>query len=473
MTTLVDRMRYLRHTLVPLPRKYGPEFRRLFDFLQEHQYAGREELAAFQWQQLKALLEYAYVHVPYYRRTFGGIGLHPNDIKTPEDFRQVPILSKEDVAAHSEELKSDQFDQLKPISTTTSATTRDGLVTYRSGHLESYRKAVVWRHFFNIGYHFRDRRAQLTVPLNFVATPTEMPIDHNENSLLIDPRGITDENIRRIYERLASFQPKLLFCQPSNAAMLVESFRRNNLSPLMIPIVYCLGERLYPEYRAAITSFFGDNLIQYYGNRENTASAGELADGRMYINSEYCYLEFLSPDNRPLVGSPADIISTSLQNFAFPLIRYQTEDLGVYHGYPEPVLRSFETMEVIGGRGKDLLLTKTGLIAPQVIPIIDSVCANRYRRIQLEQPTRDELIVRLIPNAAFNHKRDPALVRKAVSDGFDGQFRVSVELVDDIKSTGASKYKFVISEPAMKCLRVSNSAFIPAAGGTNRNSDSH
>jgi phenylacetate-CoA ligase len=453
MASLIDTLRRVWHTAIPLPLKYGGEFRRLFHFLQEHQHGSREELAAFQWQQLKALLAYAYDHVPYYHRTFDEVGLHPDDVRSPADFRQIPILYKEQIVTHGEELKSDQFDRFDPIPTTTSATTRDGLTIYRSLYLEHYRLANVWRHYFNIGYHFREPRAQLTVPLKSVSDSKEMPIDNNENALLIDPHSVTLENSSRIYERLKSFQPKLLYCQPASVAVLIEYFRQRGFSPFPIPIIYSLGEKLYPEYRALITSFFGDGIIQYYANRENTVAATELNDGRMYINSEYCYVEFLSSDGPCADGTPGDIVTTSLQNYAFPLIRYHTEDLGASHGYPQGALRNYETMEIIGGRGKDLLLTMNGLIAPQVLPVIERVCAGKFKRVQLEQRTLDDLVVRVIPNETFDHRHDPARIEAAYRECFQNQFKVEVELVEKIDRTDAGKYKFVISEPAMNYLR--------------------
>jgi phenylacetate-CoA ligase len=453
MSPFLETFRRHRHTLIPLPWKYGREFRRLFRFLNEHQHCSREELADFQWRHLKLLLAYAYEHVPYYRESFAAIGLHPGDIATPGHFRQIPILRKDEVAANIEKLKSDQFDKLKPLQTTTSATTRDSLTTYRSQLVERYRLATVWRHYHNLGYHFRDPRAQLTVQLRFLSDPLEMPVDYNENCLLLDTRALRYEHCQRIHERLQAFQPRMLFCQPSNVVCLIEFFRQRGLPPIEIPIIYSLGEKVYPEYRQAIESFFGGTLVQYYGNRENTASASQLADGRFYVNSEYCCLEVLPPDGRPARGVPGDIISTSLHNYAFPLIRYDTEDLGICCGHPDDALRNYQTIEIVGGRGKDLLLTREGLLAPSVSRTTDSVCAGKYKRVQLEQLSMDELVVRLIPLPGFCPQRDCALLEKAWSDLFPGQFKVSVELVENIDRTDSGKYKMVISEPAMNYLR--------------------
>jgi len=451
----IEPLRRFWHTLVPLPVKYGSEFRRTFAFLQKSQYGSREEIESYQWQRIQALVIYAYEHVQYYRQTFDRAGIHPQDIKTHDDYRRIPVLYKENVVENFELFKSDEFEKLAPISTVTGSSTRDGLRLYRSERAEVVRKSVVWRHFFNIGFRFRDRRAQLTVPLNFVRNIYEMPLDYNENLLMIDSRAITPGFSPQIYRRLQAFSPKMLFCQPSNAVMFVEYCKQNGLPPLSIPIVYVLGEKVYPEYHEILADYFGGRIVQFYGNRENTASVGELEDGRMYINSDFCYLEFESAEGNPVLGQPADIISTALENYAFPLIRYHTEDVGVLHGHPDGALRNFPVMEIVGGRGKDLLLTRNGLILPQTNPFLKSIMFDRYKRIQLEQKSLDDLVVRIVPTSAFDVDNDRQLLESSFTKYFNGQFKIAVEVVEEISRTSTGKNRYVISDIAIRHLRES------------------
>ena len=42
--SFTDKLRRWRHTLLPLPRKYGKRFQQVFSFLQSHQHASREEI---------------------------------------------------------------------------------------------------------------------------------------------------------------------------------------------------------------------------------------------------------------------------------------------------------------------------------------------------------------------------------------------------------------------------------------------
>ena len=67
----------------------------------------------------------------------------------------------------------------------------------------------------------------------------------------------------------------------------------------------------------------------------------------------------------------------------------------------------------------------------------------------------DDLVVRVIPNEAFDHRHNQARIEAAYRECFQSQFKVEVELVKQIDRTDSGKYKFVISEPAMNYLRQS------------------
>jgi phenylacetate-CoA ligase len=453
MAGIIENARRIRHTLLPLPLKYGRRFRQVYSFLREHQHLSVEEVAEYQLQRLQALVDYAYHHVPFYRERLDKTDIHPGDIKSLEDFAKIPVLTKDEVEKNQMTLMSDEFEKLNPIVTATSATTRDFLQTYRSAETELWRRAVVWRHYNNVGYRFREPRARLTTRLHFIKDKREMPIDYSENELLIDPTGINMEHSRKIHARMRDFAPKMLICQPSNVAILTHNFRHLGLEPFHIPIVFTLGERLYPEYRETIGSYFGCRLIDYYANRENTAAACQYSDDRMYIQTEYCHLEFLDEQGEQVTGKQGDIISSSLVNRAFPLIRYHTDDVGIYRGHPEGAAESFPVMEIVGGRGKDLILTKKGLRCPHLWYHMKENGFDRFVQVQTEQVSHGELVFRIIPKPDFRDAEDRRLAEKIICDYFDHEFKINIEVVDQIPATKGCKNRMVISDLAMNYLR--------------------
>ncbi|MFH2056365.1 MAG: hypothetical protein ABIJ61_10435 [bacterium] len=452
---MLETLRRWRHTFLPLPVKYGRRFREVFELLRNHRNVSREQLEAYQWQQLKALLDYAYQHVPFYKQRFDSQDIRPEDIRTKADFRKLPILTKDDVIANRESLKSDEFVKFKPILTLTSGTTRDNTALYRSRDTEIWRSAVAWRYFFEIGYRFRDPRVRISIPLRHQSDLGKMPVDFNENALMIESHLITPEFAPVIYERIRSFKPKLIYCQPENLVQLIIYCREHDLEPFEVPLVLSVGEALLPEFKTIITEFMNSWVVDYYANRENVVAAGELGDGRMYTFGDYCYPEFLGKDGVPVQGKPGEIVSTSLVNYAFPLIRYNTDDIGIDRGYAADGLWPMPTMEMYGGRGKDLIVTRKGIVNPRPYSLFTGIGFVNFHQLQLEQLSLDEAVLRVVPSAAFDRERELPGLEKSVREYFDNQLRIRVnlELVDEIPRTASGKFKFVISDLAMQYLR--------------------
>ena len=54
----------------------------------------REELEKRQLEDLKEIVQFAYDHAPYYKRSFDEAGVKPSDIKTLKDIQKFPFIDK-------------------------------------------------------------------------------------------------------------------------------------------------------------------------------------------------------------------------------------------------------------------------------------------------------------------------------------------------------------------------------------------
>src|SRR5687768_7770077 len=63
----------------------------------------RDELRALQWRRLKRQLAYNYANAPFHRERLDAAGLHPEDIRTWDDFLKVPVMNKSDHRRAQEE----------------------------------------------------------------------------------------------------------------------------------------------------------------------------------------------------------------------------------------------------------------------------------------------------------------------------------------------------------------------------------
>jgi len=62
-----------------------------------NQYLSRDALRGIQFKKLKGLLDHAYNTVPFYKNSFKQAGVSPEDIRTWDDFKNVPILTKDQI----------------------------------------------------------------------------------------------------------------------------------------------------------------------------------------------------------------------------------------------------------------------------------------------------------------------------------------------------------------------------------------
>ena len=101
-----------KHILIPVAdrlthRGISKEWR-----LMEHMdNATEQELMALQNQRLQALIQHCYENVPYYTKLFDERGLKPEDIQCREDLQKLPILTKQIIRDHYDELVSKDIDK--------------------------------------------------------------------------------------------------------------------------------------------------------------------------------------------------------------------------------------------------------------------------------------------------------------------------------------------------------------------------
>ena len=74
-----------------------PKAIRAFSQFLRSQYLSPDELFELNWRKRKRLLSHAFNTVPYYRKRYTDLSIQPSDIRNPEDFEKLPLLTKQDV----------------------------------------------------------------------------------------------------------------------------------------------------------------------------------------------------------------------------------------------------------------------------------------------------------------------------------------------------------------------------------------
>ena len=88
--------RLLRSTIYPFGQRIlKRDFLRMMAEAEQNQFKSRDEIQAIQFRKLTNLIEHAYKTVPFYREDFTSKGIHPADIRSWDDYHQLPILKRE------------------------------------------------------------------------------------------------------------------------------------------------------------------------------------------------------------------------------------------------------------------------------------------------------------------------------------------------------------------------------------------
>ena len=88
------------------------------------------------------------------------------------------------------------------------------------------------------------------------------------------------------------------------------------------------GTQMTPAMERRITRVFGISVFQTYGLNEIGIVAIRCEAGRYHENVEHCLVEIVDDDgNKTKVGEIGRIVVTTMNNYAMPLIRYDTGDM--------------------------------------------------------------------------------------------------------------------------------------------------
>jgi phenylacetate-CoA ligase len=206
------------------------------------------------------------------------------------------------------------------------------------------------------------------------------------------------------------------------------------------------AETLTPEMRHDIEAAFEAPVYNRYGLRElaNVAQEANPRDGLEIV--EYAkWVEIIGPDDRPVTpGNLGRIIVTDLWNYGFPLIRYDTGDIGRLHSGPSRQGRQPLVLPEVAGRVTDFLIDRkgnavSGLILPHLMKDFPAVS-----KFQARQSRQGDVEVRIVCQASLSTE-DQDRIASVIARHLSG-VSVRVELVTAIPTSPSGKHRPVISE---------------------------
>ena len=412
-------------------------------FLEKSQWWSRDELLDFQWRELRKLLDHAFRTVPYYREKYAAAGIALEDVRTPADFARLPILTKDEVNAHREELRSTAFrGRMVPHSTSGSswAPTRFYIT------MESYdwRMAASQRVYTWAGCSLGERSVYLWGD----------SIGHFSRFSLLKKRAYravhrqvyyhtkvqSRELWDRIYRRIIAFRPSVLVGYVSSLEEFARYLLEEGKRVPSVTGVIAGAEVVYDDTRKLVKEAIGAPLFNTYGSREFMSIAGECAlhDG-LHINCENVLVETA----RPASEGPSDLVITDLHNYGMPFLRYAIGDIGLLQERPCPCGRGLPCLQSIEGRVSDSLRTIDGRVVSGIWFSGLAIGIPEFREYQVRQERLDKVVISAVLTRPLSDASQRLLDRE-VRKAFGEATEVQLDVVDCIPKLASGKRRRVI-----------------------------
>ena len=323
--------------------------------IQEMNTWNAEQIREWQEKQLQRIVDQAYNHTIYWKRIFDERGLKPSDICTLEDIKKLPILTKQDIRAHYDEIVPDNVKQFRYRKDQTGGTTGEPmryLVSEDVWGFVSANKIVAWK---TTNYRYGDAFMALGSAsiFNKKASFARLILDKIRNEYAVNSMNLDDALCQLYINMLNKKQIHYIYGYASAIYLLAKYALDHKIDMNNMQGAFTTSENLTDVYRETIERAFGCRVMDCYGSRDAAVTCFEISPKNYHVGYG-AYVEVVDE----FETHKGTLIATNLLNMAFPLLRYEFGDVAEldnnHVGYNGQVLHQ------IYGRTSDVLRLDNG-----------------------------------------------------------------------------------------------------------------
>lgn len=253
---------------------------------------------------------------------------------------------------------------------------------------------------------------------------------------------LTDLYIKKIIESLKKNTSNIGWIgYPSGFELICKYLDKTKSKPINsnVSSIIAMSEGLNTYTKKAMQKYFGAPVVSRYSTMETGIVAQQKRHKDSFtINWASFYVEiFKVNEDKPAdINELGRIVVTDLYNYAVPIIRYDTGDLGIidYTATP-PVLKHVE------GRKTDVIYNTKGEVISSFI-ITNVVDYEGIKQGQLIQEKEKEYTLKLNTSSEFNEE---AQVVKQFKGFLGKDAKIKIEYVSEVPRLSSGKQKATIN----------------------------
>lgn len=425
--------------------KDGSRHLEYLGYLQRVQYDPPDVVRARQLAALKKILKHAYATVPFYRKAWSAVGVHPDDVRDFRDLKSFPIVTKTDLRTRPEDFLSDAYRGQELLVKKTSGSTGVPLVIRLDEPGKQWKYACTLRSDEWSGWRLGQRVAKIWGNPDYRHSGLKGRIRNYilDRASHLNTLHLDGPRLREFTATIRRKRPGLLFGHAHSLYLLAESFRREGIRDVRPNGIVSTAMPLHAWQRKSIEEIFGTKATDRYGCEETSLIASECEAHRgLHLNCDSIYAE---TEHDETVGP---LIVTDLTNSAMPLIRYRNGDHVTMSDRTCSCGRGLPLIERVEGRDADYVVTPEGTLISGISLTENFACLiDGAAQVQLVQEEVTHLRLRIVPGERFGPESRRQVAR-VVGETFGPAMRHEIELVDAIRQEPGGKYRFCISKVA-------------------------
>lgn len=418
-----------------------------YDGFAETQWWSTDEVLNLQWRRLQKMIAHAYEQVPYYRTLFDRCGLAPQDIKTPADFRKIPVLTKAIIQERKDDLLARNFCSSRLIHAASGGSTGTPTRLVKDPMRVAVEVSNTWGYHHWMGWDVGDRSVRLwgsLDPPSFKRNAYGRVRQSALNELRVNVHRMGNASMKALADDIERFKPKIIIGYTNALHAFAQYLWDRKRTILGVSGIVTTAEMLFSHQRELIEKVFGCRVFNRYASQEIGQLAGECAERNLHLNVSNVYFEFLRGEEPVLQGSPGTIVVTDVHNYAMPFLRYQIGDMGTSSSRSCPCGRGLPLIDGVKGRLSDVIITPAGrkIFADDFAEIFYGL--EDIKQFQIVQETERKLTLKIVKaeNAGV-HLETHILTRfrEAVGEPME----IALEVVSAIPILPSGKHKICIS----------------------------
>lgn len=348
--------------------EYSPYFDPLLETL------SREEITALQLQRLRSTVEHC-MHSPFYAERLKQCGVSTDSIKSLDDLKRIPFTTKQDLRnTYPFGIASVKPEECVRLHSSSGTTGNPTVILHTQKDLNEWAAAVA-RCLWMVGLRPYDvfqnssGYGMFTGGLGFQYGAEKM-------GMLTVPAAAG--NTKRQIKFMTDFGTTAVHAIPSYATRLYEVMEEQGIDPRTDTRLHTLiigAEPHSEEQRRRIEEMLGVKAYNSFGMSEmcGPGVAFECREQNgLHIWEDYYIVEIVDPETlRPVPdGEVGELVLTTLNREAMPLLRYRTRDLTRILPGECSCGRHHKRLDRMKGRSDDMMILKGVNIFPIQIETI-------------------------------------------------------------------------------------------------------